>query len=158
MEDVGPRSVLGEVAERRAARELVRAQERRVHHAGGFAHALHHQLVERCPGGALCDQREHHVAAVAVREAFIGWELGLEPAEHLEVFLSGAELMDRDGRHVVERVAHDLLVVVVADAGSVREQVLDRHRVVDERQIVPDHRAGGRVQFQPTLFDQAHDR
>jgi hypothetical protein len=149
---------LGQVAECRSARELVRAPEPRIHPAGGFAHPLHDQLVERCPGGALCEQREHHVAAVAVREAFVGWELGLEPAERSEVVLRGSELVDGDGRHVVERVAHDLLVVVVADAGSVREQVFDRHRVVDERKIVPEHRAGGRAEFQPTLFEQAHDR
>ena len=156
VEDVGPRSVLGEVAERRPSRELVRAQELRVHHAGGFAHALPQQLVERCPGGALCDQREHHEAAVAVREPLVRRELGLEPLERSEVVLGGSELLDGDGRHVVERFAHDVLVVVVADAGSVREQVFDGHGVVDQRQIVAQHRACGGRPAQPSFLDQAH--
>jgi hypothetical protein len=64
----------------------------------------------------------------------------------------------RDGQNVVDGVSLDLLVEVVADARSVREQVFDRHRFVDEWQIVPEHRAGGGAEIQPTLFDQAHDR
>jgi hypothetical protein len=70
--------------------------------------------VERCPGGALCEQREHHVAAVAVREPLVRRELGLEPVKRSEVVLGGSELVDGDGRHVVEGFVHDLIVVVVA--------------------------------------------
>lgn len=66
--------------------------------------------------------------------------------------------MGRDGQNVVDGVSLDLLIEVVADARSVREQVFDRHRFVDEWQIVPEHRAGGGAEIQPTLFDQAHDR
>jgi len=121
VEDIRPRSVLDEIAERRAAGELVRAQELGIHHPGGLAHALPHQLVERCPGRAPCDQREHHVAAVAVGEAFAGRELRLQPAEHLEVLLRGPELMGRDGQHVVDGVSLELLVEVVADARAVRQ-------------------------------------
>jgi hypothetical protein len=38
----------------------------------------------------------------------------------------------------------------------VSEQLLDRHPVVDQRQIPPQHRTGGRGHLQPPLLDQAH--
>jgi hypothetical protein len=38
----------------------------------------------------------------------------------------------------------------------VREQVFDGHGVVDQRQIVAQHRACGGRPAQPSLFDQAH--
>ena len=46
-------------------------------------------------------------------------------------------------RHdVVVDVVAGLLVEVVADAGAMGEQLLDGHRVVDEREVVAEHASG----------------
>jgi hypothetical protein len=38
----------------------------------------------------------------------------------------------------------------------VSKQVLDRHLVADQRQILPQHRTRGRGHLEPSLLDQAH--
>ena len=96
------------------------------------------------PLGSLGDQREHDVAAVAVREALAGRELRRVPVEHGEVLLGGRELVHRDRHQVVGELVLELLVEVVADARAVREQVLDRHVVVDEREVGAEHGPRGR--------------
>ena len=53
------------------------------------------------PTGSLGDQREHDVAAVAVREALAGRELRRVPVEHREVLLGRRELVHRDRQQVV---------------------------------------------------------
>jgi len=73
----------------------------RVPHPGWPTHALRNQFMERCAGGALRDQCEHDVAAVAVGEAFTGWELARVSVEHPCVWFGGRELVDGDGEDVV---------------------------------------------------------
>ena len=51
-----------------------------------------------------------------------------------------------------------VLVEVVADPGAVREEVLDRDLVGDQRQVVAEQRAGGRRQREDAVLDQARDR
>ena len=51
-----------------------------------------------------------------------------------------------------------LLIEVVADAGPVRQQMLHCHVFADERQILAQHRAGGRGQVQRAFADQADHR
>lgn len=49
-------------------------------------------------------------------------------------------------------------VEVVANAGPVCQQMLNRHVLADERQICAQHRPGSRGQAQRTLADQADHR
>ena len=86
----------------------------------------------------------------------VRWELARVSVEHQEVSFGRFELVDGDGEDIVGDGTVDLLIEVVADARSVSEKVLDRHLVVDQRQILPEHRTGGRGHLQPPLFDQAH--
>ena len=51
-----------------------------------------------------------------------------------------------------------VLVEVVADPGAVREEVLDRDLVGDQRQVVAEQRAGGRRHREDAVLDQARDR
>ncbi len=51
-----------------------------------------------------------------------------------------------------------LLVEVVADPGAMREQVLDRHGVADERQVVAEERPRRRRELQRRVLDEAHHR
>ena len=112
--------------------------------------------MERRAGSALRDQGEHDVAAVAVGEPFVRCELARVSVEHPEESFGRVELVDGGGEDVVGDGAVDLLIEVVADARSVSKQVLDRHLVVDQRQILPQHRTGGRGHLQSPVFDQAH--
>jgi hypothetical protein len=75
--------------------------------------------VERRARRALRDQREHDVAAVAVREPVARGELARVSVEHPEALFGGVELVDGDGEDVVGDRAVDFLVEVVADARSV---------------------------------------
>jgi hypothetical protein len=50
------------------------------------------------------------------------------------------------------------LVEIVTDAGAVREQMLDRDVLGDQRQVVPEHRARRRRELETTFLDQAHER
>jgi hypothetical protein len=102
----------------------------------------HTRRCTRRATGPLGDQREHDVPAVAVREPLAGREGGRVAAEHGQVLLGRREPMYGDGHRVVgDRVAR-VLVEVVTDAGSVRQQVLDRHIAADWREITAEHRAG----------------
>jgi hypothetical protein len=66
--------------------------------------------------------------------------------------------MDRDLHDVIGDRSVEILVEVIADPRTVREQVLDGHAVVDQWQVADEHRAGGRRQREASLLDQAHDR
>ncbi len=88
MEDVRPpRAVDLHIAERRATRQLVRTEERRVAHLRRSAHEVVDEVVEWHPGRALGDQGENDVTAVAVGEALSGWELLCVPVESVEIVL-----------------------------------------------------------------------
>jgi hypothetical protein len=50
------------------------------------------------------------------------------------------------------------LIQVIADARPVRQQLLDRHLVTDQRQVAAQHRPGGGGQVQLARFDEAHHR
>ena len=76
VEHVGAQAVgLVEVAEGACGGQLVGAEERGVGQAGGCEHALAHEVVERRAAGPLGEQRQHHEAAVAVREPLARREL-----------------------------------------------------------------------------------
>ena len=126
-------SLGSEVADRGAAGELVGAQERGVAHLRRVANALTHELVEGHARHPLRDQREHDVAAVAVRESLAGGELRLVPGERGKVLLGGRQLVHRHRHQVIAEVEVALLVEIVANAGAVREQLLDRDVVGDQR-------------------------
>ena len=66
--------------------------------------------------------------------------------------------MNRHREHVVGDVGVALFVEVVADPRSVREQMLDRHVVGDERQVGTEHGTGGGGEVERARFDQPHDR
>src|SRR6185312_8060687 len=158
MEDVAPQGAVDlDVPGGCPGGELVGAQERRVRQPGGPAHALLDQLVEGHAARALGDERQDDVAGVAVCEALAGRELARVAVEHHEVVLGGRELVDRYGHHVVLDLEAGFLVEVVADARPVRQEVLDRHPVVDHRQIAAEDGAGGRRQLEHAFLDQAHD-
>ena len=110
------------------------------------------------PLHALGDQREQHIAPVAVRESFIGSELLRVPAENREVLLGCPQLVNRYGHHVVVDREVGLFVEVVADARPVREQLLDGHVVGDQRKIASEYRTRRCFEAQKTLLDQTHDR
>jgi hypothetical protein len=77
------------------------------------------------------------------------------PAEHRQVLLGCREVLGGHREHVVGDLVADFLIDVVTDAGPVRQQVLDRHVLADERQIPAQHRARCRRQAQHTIDDQA---
>ena len=64
--------------------------------------------------------------------------------------------MNRDGEYMVGDRALDLLVEVVADARSMREQVLDCDPVVDQRQVVAEQGTGGRGEVERPVMHEAH--
>ena len=105
----------------------------------------------------LRDQGEHDVAAVAVGEALAGRELLRVPVEDVEIRLGRRELLRRDGQQVVREVQIELLVEVVADPRPVREQVLDRDALVDEREIGAEDRTRRRREAQSSVLDETHD-
>ena len=88
------------------------------------------------PLDSLGDQRQHDVAAVAVREALVGCELRRMPVENGDVLLGGRELVHGDGHQVVVDVEVALLVEVVTDPRAMGEQMLDGDVVADERKVV----------------------
>jgi hypothetical protein len=157
VEDVRAQAVGVQVSDRGISRELVGAQERRVVHARRFAHALTNELVEGHAARSLGDQREHHVAAVVVREPLAGCETAGVAVEHHEVLLRRRELLHGNRHHVV-RCFEGVLVEVVADAGPVRQQVFDGDGVVDQREIRAQHGARRGRQIERARLDQAHDR
>ena len=158
MEDVRPRPVAREVPERSVPGQLVGAQKCRVLHAGGLADSPLDELVIRHPARPFGDHRQHHVAAVAVREALVGCEGGGVPVEHREIALGRVELVHGNRQHVVRDRPARILVEVVADSGAVREKMLDRHRVVDQRKVVAENRARRRRELERAILDQAHHR
>ena len=94
----------------------------------------------------LCQQRQNHETAVAVRKVGVRSELLGMTFEHGEVALSVDELMDGQRHHVVENVAARVFVEVVTDATAVGQQVFDGDCVVDQRQVATEQRAGGGVE------------
>jgi len=75
----------------------------------------------------------------------------------LEIILAVGQFVHGHGHDVVgDRVA-GILVQVVADPGPVREQVFDRHGVVDERQITAKYRPRRRGEVDRAALDQADD-
>ena len=78
--------------------------------------------------------------------------------EHGEVLLGRGELVDGNRQHVIAEILMLVLVEVVADAGTVREEMLDRHVLGDQREIRSEHGPSGCRQLENALLDQAHDR
>ena len=115
-----------QVADRRAPGKLVGAEERRVGMPAGRADELADEVVERRRRRPFRDQRQHDVAAVAVREALAGRELLRVAVEHLEIRLGRRELLDGDGHAVVREVAGRAPRRGSRRSPTVREQVLDR--------------------------------
>ena len=109
------------------------------------------------PPRAFGNERQHDVAGVAVREALTGRVLARVAVEHREVVLGGRELVHWYRHHVLLDLESGFLVEVVADARPVRQEVLDRHAVVDHRQIAAEDGAGGRRELEHAFLDQAHD-
>ena len=105
----------------------------------------------------LGDQRKHDVAAVAVAEALTRGELHLVPSQGYKVLLGRGQFVDRHWHQVVVPVGLGLLVEVVADARAVREQLLDGHLVVDQRQIRAKHRTRTRREGERPVLNQGHD-
>jgi len=62
----------------------------------------------------------------------------------------------RRRQHVVGDFQVAVLVEVVADAGSVAEQVFDRDRVVDQWQISAEQQAGRHVEREGTVLHECH--
>jgi hypothetical protein len=109
-------------------------------------------------GRPLGDQRQHHVAAVAVDEPRAGYVLHRVTVQDGEELLGGRQFVDRHGQDVVVVVVDLVLVEVVADARTVGEELLDVDPVVDQRQVGPEHRSGSRVQAELAALHQAHHR
>ena len=158
MEHVRPQAVVGDVTDRRPARKFVRTQERCVVHAGRGANTFLDEVVERRTGGALRDERQHDVSAVAVRESFIRWELRRMTAEDAHVVLGRRQLVAGDRHHVLVGVGEDVLVEIVADARAVGEQMFHGDAIVDQREVVAEHRPRRRVEVEFAALDQRHDR
>ena len=106
---------------------------------------------------ALGDEREHHVPAVAVGESLAGRELLREAVEGGQERLGLGERMQRQGEDVVVDLPVAFLVEVVADTGGVGEQVLDRDRVVDQRQVVAEDRTHEVLEAELAGLDESHD-
>ena len=117
---------------------------------GRPAHALVDQIMERHTRGPLGEQRQHHVAAVAVDEPLAGLVLHRVTVQHGQELLGGRQLVDRHGQDVVVVVVQFVLVEVVTDPGAVGEELLDGDAVVDQRQVGAEHRPGRRVQAELT--------
>ena len=105
---------------------------------------------------ALGDERQHDVAAVGVREALVGCELARVAVEHCEVVLGGRKLVYGDRHDVIADLPSGLLVEVVADARPVRQELLDRHAVVDQGQIAAEHGPSRCRKLEHPFLDQAH--
>ena len=71
--------------------------------------------------------------------------------------LGRREVLHGDGHEVVGEVEVELLVEVVAYPRAVREQVLDRDPVVDEREVGAEHRTSCRLETQRPVLDETHD-
>ena len=113
--------------------------------------------MERNTARALGDQREHDERAVVVDELLAGRKPGGVPVEDRKEVFGLCELVDGN-RHDVVGDVRGLLVEVVADPRSMREQVLDRDVVADQRQIASEHRSRSRRELEHSLRDEAHDR
>jgi hypothetical protein len=95
-------------------------------HPGGLAHPLSHQIVEGDAAGSLGDQRQYHIARVVVLEPFTGfdpWGCPSRTASNAPWWPARARAPEGV---VVDRVV-GALVQVIPDAGTVGQQVLDRH-------------------------------
>ena len=156
---VRPCALGEEIAERRACRQLVRAEECRVLETSRLAHALPHEVVVRHAARALGDEREHDEAAVAVGEVRACGELRRVAVEDPHVVLGPEECVHGNREDVVgdlELVV--VLVEVVADPGAMGKQMLDRDVVGDEGKVVSEHGACGRVEREHAVLDEAHHR
>jgi hypothetical protein len=78
------------------------------------------------------------------------------PGEHRQELPGCHQLVHRHRHHVAVHVADGVLVEVVTDPRPVRQQVLDRHVVGYQGQVLPEQRAGGRTQLERRALDQAH--
>jgi hypothetical protein len=114
--------------------------------------------MEADTGCPLGDQGEHDIATIAVGELLARGKLGRVSSEHPQILLGGRELMNRDSQHIVGGRETGFLVEIVTDARSVCQQLLDRHLVVDQRQVFPEDRTSGRGRLESTIFEQGHHR
>ncbi len=105
----------------------------------------------------LGDESEHDEAAVAVREALVRRELRRIAVESGEVLLGCRELVHRHRHDVVVDVVIAVLVEVVADSGSMSEQVLHGHVVADQREVGAEQRASRCRELEHAVLDEAHD-
>jgi hypothetical protein len=78
------------------------------------------------------------------------------PVENAQVVLGCGQRVDGNRQDVVGHGGSRFLVEVVADARSVREQLLQSDLVVDQGQVFLEDRPGRGGWFQLPLLDQAH--
>ena len=96
--------------------------------------------MERDPADSLGNQGEHDEAAIAVRELLARFELAGKAVEHSQELFGRCQLVHRHGHEVVVDVGLGVLVEVVTDAGSMRQQVFDGDAVPDKPQIATQNR------------------
>jgi hypothetical protein len=77
------------------------------------------------------------------------------PVENLEERLRPVQAVGRDRHHVVVHVPAGVLVEIVADAGRVLQEVLDRDGVVDQRQVRAEVPAGRVAQTHGAGLDES---
>ncbi len=145
-----------QVTDRRVAGQRVGSEHPGRLQAGGSADELVEQVVEAGAGGTFGQEREQHIATVVVGEA------GARLVGHRPV----GQQHERGGRAVqgVERLAHHVvgdrallgLVEVVADAGAVTEEVLDRDPVVDQREVAAQQRPCRCTERELAAVDEHH--
>ena len=78
--------------------------------------------------------------------------------QHRQKPVGRVEEMERLRHRIVGDRSEQVLVQVVADPRSVREQLLDGDVIVDQRQIAAEQPARGHVQGERAGFHQAHHR
>src|SRR4051812_43070207 len=131
MQHVGTEPVAGEVPARGTCWEFVGPQDRGVGHPGRLENASPYKLVVAGAARSLDEQGQHDVPTVVVGEALAGGEDRRMTSQNGEVRLGGGELMYRDREGVAGHVVEPVLVEVIADAGSVRKQMLHGDVVCD---------------------------
>jgi hypothetical protein len=136
VQHVRPQAVGPEISQGGPSRELVGAQERGVDHARRLADHGADQLMESQAARSLGEQGQHDVPAVVVDEPLTSAEHRFVSVEHRQVLLGRRELVHGNRHDVVADVATSVLVKVIADPGPMRHQLLDRHVVGDQGQVL----------------------
>ena len=148
--------LVAQVSQRGIRRQVVERQEPGARQPCRLDDEAVHDLVVRRARGSFEQDREHHVAAVAVGEPGAGSELLRVPLQHRQEGLGGGQCVPRDGEDVVGHLPVAVLVEVVPDPRGVGEQVLERDAVVDQRQVVAEQGADRLVEPQLAVLDEPH--